>query len=68
MNLFKRRTTWSNAELVIIKLSILSAGILIGNYFNPLITGYLSVLWVVFVVTVVPGVWLWISKMKNNKI
>jgi hypothetical protein len=66
MNFLKEKTSWSNAELIVIKVCIATAYILIGAYFHTFFsTHYIPVL-IVFGITVVWGLYLYITKMKNT--
>ncbi len=66
MNFFKIKTTWSNAELIILKLCIASAYILVGAYFHSFVGNYYIPLIVLFSVTVIWSVYLWVSKMRSD--
>ena len=67
MNFLKIKTTWTNAELVIIKICIAAAYLLVGAYFHELVKHYYLVMIGVFAITVVWGMYLWLRKMKNNE-
>ena len=66
MDFFKLKTTWTNAELVVLKLCIASAYILAGAYFHRFIAEYKYLFIVLFLITVVASVYKWISKMKKE--
>ncbi len=66
MNLFKRKTTWTNAEFIPLKLAIGSAYLMIGTYFHDLFQQYLSIIGIVFIATVVWSLYLWLKKMKQE--
>ncbi len=66
MNFFKMKTTWSNAELIPLKLCIASAYILLGGYFHSFFGNYYIPLIILFGITVIWSVYLWISKMKSD--
>ncbi len=66
MNFFKAKTIWSNAEFIIIKLCIASAYLLIGTYFHDFFKDYYLPLLIIFGITVVWFVSLWLKKMKNS--
>ncbi|MFH6937154.1 hypothetical protein [Flavobacterium sp. FlaQc-30] len=66
MNFFKIKTSWSNAEFIILKLCIASAYILIGTYFHDFFSNYYTPLIFIFGITVIWSVYLWLSKMKNR--
>jgi hypothetical protein len=67
MNFFKVKTSWSNAEFIVLKLCIASAYILIGGYFHSFFLHYSGPILVVFAITCFWSVYLWISKMKRIK-
>nr|WP_199000074.1 hypothetical protein [Flavobacterium sp. ASV13] len=67
MNFFKIKTSWTNAEFIIIKLCIASIYIIIGSYFHDYIKDYYTPLLILFGVTVIWFVYLWLKKMKAGK-
>ncbi|MDD2799746.1 MAG: hypothetical protein PHV20_14245 [Bacteroidales bacterium] len=66
MNLFKMKTSWSNAEFIPLKVSIASVYLLIGAYFHQFVCDY----WIPFLVlAIIALIWalvLWISKMRQG--
>lgn len=66
MNFFKIKTTWSNAELIVLKVCIATAYLIIGSYFDKLFDVYLEPLAGFFVIMLVWSMYLWIKKMKEN--
>lgn len=66
MNLFNAKTTWANKEFIPFKLCIASIYIIIGSYFHSFIENYYLLLFILFGITVVWTVALWLKKMKNN--
>jgi hypothetical protein len=66
MHFFKKKTTWMNIELMVLKLAIGSAFVLIGAYFHHFIRAILIPVIVSCVVTVTWTVILWIKKMKQK--
>jgi hypothetical protein len=64
MNFFKAKTSWSNAEFIIIKLCIASAYLLIGSYFHDFFKDYYMPLLILFAITVIWFIALWLKKMK----
>ncbi|UUW09289.1 hypothetical protein NLG42_00420 [Flavobacterium plurextorum] len=66
MNFFKIKTCWSNADFIVLKLCIASAYILIGTYFHDFFRNYYTPLILLFGITVIWSVYLWLSKMKNR--
>jgi len=67
MNFFKIKTSWSNAELAGLKICIASAYILVGTYFHKFFRHYYIPVLIVFGVTVIWSIYLWITKMKVKK-
>jgi len=67
MSFFKIKTTWSNAELIVLKLCIASAYILVGGYFHLFVHNYYVPILLLFGISCVWSVYLWISKMKSGK-
>jgi len=67
MNFFKIKTSWSNAEFIVLKLCIASAYVLVGGYFHSFFRQYDIPVLVLFGITCIWSVYLWISKMKNAK-
>jgi hypothetical protein len=68
MNFFKIKTSWSNAEFILIKLCMASVYIFVGSYFHEFFANYYLILIVVFIVTVVWFVYQWLKKMKSEKL
>ncbi|MES2238991.1 MAG: hypothetical protein V4497_01900 [Bacteroidota bacterium] len=66
MNFFKIKTSWSNSEFIPLKLCIASAYLFIGTYFHNFFDAYYTPILIVFTITVIWSVSLWIKKMKNN--
>jgi hypothetical protein len=66
MNFFKIKTSWSNAEFIPLKLCIASAYLLIGTYFYDFFSNYYTPLFIVFGITVVWSVYLWLHKMRRD--
>jgi hypothetical protein len=66
MNFFKIKTTWSNAEFIILKLCIASIYIVIGTYFHAFFHTFYIPLLILFGITVIWSVYLWLHKMKRK--
>jgi len=66
MNFFKIKTSWSNADFIVLKLCIASAYLLIGAYFSKFFLNYWIPVIILFGVTVIWSVYLWLTKMKNQ--
>jgi len=66
MNFFKLKTTWTNIELIALKLCIASAYILVGAYFHNFVRKYYLLFILLFAITVVLSLYMWIAKMKRE--
>ena len=66
MNFFKTKTSWSNAEFVIIKLSIASAYLMAGAYFHNFFSTYYSYLFILFGISATWAVYFWLHKMRSK--
>lgn len=66
MNFFKIKTSWSNAEFIVLKLCIAAAYVLVGSYFHAFIKQYYVPVLIIFGITCCWSVYLWIKKMKNS--
>ncbi|TGL59024.1 hypothetical protein [Leptospira sarikeiensis] len=64
MNFFKSETSWSNAEFIVFKLCVASAYVLIGAYFNDFFLQYRIPILIVFGITAIWTINLWLRKMK----
>ncbi len=67
MNFLKIKTSWSNAEFIVLKVCIAAAYLLIGAYFHSIIRSYYIPVIIIFGITVIWAVYLWLKKMKNVK-
>jgi len=67
MNFFRIKTSWSNAEFIPFKLCVASVYILIGAYFHHFFRSYYIPVLVIFGITVIWTIYLWLNKMKNSK-
>lgn len=66
MNFFKVKTSWSNAEFIVLKLALCSAYIFTGSYFHEFFSQFYLPIIVVFVITVIWSMYLWLTKMNRN--
>jgi hypothetical protein len=64
MNLFKIKTSWSNAEFIPLKICIATAYILVGTYFHDFFRRFYIPVLIIFGITVIWTVYLWLDKMK----
>ena len=67
MNLFKAKTTWTNAEFIVFKLCVASIYVLIGAYFHEFFHRFYIPVLILFLVTTIWTVYLWVKKMKTNR-
>ena len=63
MNFLKRKTTWTNAELIPLKLAIASIYLIIGAFFPDIIKQLIFPVIILFIITVIWSVYLWIKKL-----
>jgi hypothetical protein len=67
MNIFNIKTSWSNAEFIPFKLSVATAYLLIGTYFHRFFRAYYIPVLILFGITAIWSVYLWLNKMKNAR-
>ena len=67
MNFFSRKTTWTNTELIPLKICIASAYILVGAYFHNFVRRYYLAFIIIFAITVAWALYLWITKMRKRR-
>lgn len=67
MNIFKAKTTWLNTEFIPFKLCIASIYVIIGSYFHDFFSKYYTALGILFGITVIWTVYLWIKKMRQAR-
>lgn len=65
MNFFKVKTSWSNLEFIPFKLCIASFYVIVGSYFHTFFDRYHMVVLILFAVSVVWTITLWIRKMRS---
>jgi len=65
MNFFRAKTSWSNMEFIPFKLCVASIYIIAGAYFHDVIQHYYIPLFILFGITVIWTVYLWVEKMKK---
>jgi len=66
MNFFNIKTTWSNAELIPLKLCIASTYVILGTYFHDFFKDYYTPILLLFAITVSWSVYQWFQKMKST--
>lgn len=66
MNFFKMRSTWTNAQLIPLKVCIASAYLLVGAYFHDFFRKYYILFIILFVITVIPSLYLWVTKLRKE--
>ncbi|NHM07529.1 hypothetical protein G4D82_09880 [Flavobacterium sp. CYK-4] len=67
MDFFQRKTTWTNAEFIWLKLSVASAFLIIGAQYADFFSKYFQWIFIVFALSVIRAVFLWIKKMDAPK-
>lgn len=63
MNFFTVKTSWSNTEFIPVKLCIASAYVMVGTYFHQFFKDYFFELLILFAISLIWLLVLWISKM-----
>lgn len=66
MNFFTRKTTWTNLELIPLKLAIGSVYLLLGAIFWQYVKTYAERIGIIFIITIVITHYLWRKKMKEK--
>jgi hypothetical protein len=66
VNFLNKKTTWTNAEFIPLKLCITSAYIIIGTYFHSFFQELYVSLFILFGITVIWSMSLWFKKMKSE--
>jgi NADH:ubiquinone oxidoreductase subunit 6 (subunit J) len=67
MNFFTRKTTWTNWELIPLKLAIATIYLLLGAMFWQEVKQYAGIIGILFGITVMISLYLWIKKMKEKQ-
>ncbi|HWW39074.1 hypothetical protein [Pedobacter sp.] len=66
MNFLNAKTVWANKEFIPFKLCIASIYVIIGSYFHNFFESYYVPLFILFGISVVWTVALWLKKMKSK--
>lgn len=67
MSFLKNKTTWTNAEFIPFKLCVASIYVIVGAYFHDFFRQYYLPLAMLFGITVIWTIWLWVKKTKAVK-
>jgi len=67
MNFFQTKTSWSNTEFIPFKICVASFYLFVGSYFHDFFKDYYTPVLIVFGITVIWTLSLWIKKMKKSK-
>ena len=65
MRFLQLLTTWSNAELGLLKVCLISFGISAGIYFYDYVKLWFDYFFIVFVITAIWALLLWVKKLKQ---
>ncbi len=65
MRFLQLLTTWSNAELGLLKVCLICFGISAGIYFYDYVKPWFGHFFIVFVITAIWALLLWIKKLKQ---
>lgn len=66
MNFWKTKTSWSNMELGLLKTCVASAYIMIGTYFHKFLRDYFRIFGLIFSISVIWTIYLWIKKKESS--
>lgn len=66
MNFFTKKTTWTNWELIPLKLAIATIYLLLGAMFWKVVKEYDGIIGIIFGITLMISLNLWITKMKKE--
>ncbi len=66
MNFLKIKTSWSNIELGILKICLVSIGIILGVYFHEVLKDYLLLFGILYFTTGIVTGYLWIKRIKSQ--
>jgi len=67
MNFFKRKSSWSNTELGLIKVCVGSMYIIIGTYFHEFFKNYLWIFVLLYIATAIPVFYIWVKQMRTKQ-
>ncbi len=67
MKFLKRKTTWTNGEIGIIKSAMICLGIVLGLYFYNYLNDLISLFFILFIVTGIFSTLLYVGKRQKNK-
>ncbi|MBV8388499.1 MAG: hypothetical protein JO080_01730 [Mucilaginibacter sp.] len=65
MGFLNTKTSWSNAEFIPFKLCVASIYVIVGAYFHDFFQQYYVPLFILFGISVISTVYLWVKKMKD---
>lgn len=66
MKFLNQKTTWTNLQLIPLKLCIAAAYLIVGMYFHEIIHSFQIPVIIVFILTLIYTLYLWITKIKNE--
>ena len=66
MNLFKLKTTWTTSESGLLKICLLSVGILIGTRFHDFFYEHIHILVAIAAILVIWAFGLWAKKARTG--
>ncbi|WP_081907252.1 hypothetical protein [Flavobacterium gilvum] len=66
MNFFQTKMSWSNTEFIPFKLCVASFYLFVGSYFHDFIKDYYVPVLIIFGITVIWTLSLWLKKMKES--
>lgn len=67
MSFLGKKTSWSNAEFIVFKLCAASIYIVVGCYFHDFFSNYYVPLFILFGITAIWTIYMWLKKMNAGK-
>lgn len=66
MNFFNVKTVWTNTEFIPFKLCVASIYVIVGSYFHSFFENYYLPIFILFGITAIWTVTLWLKKMRSK--
>ncbi|MBI2176350.1 hypothetical protein HYU40_03300 [Candidatus Woesearchaeota archaeon] len=63
-----RRVSWATWQFSVLKLSMISFGIILGSYFAGFWKSLLPAIWVVFIITVILSTMMWLNAIGKKAV
>lgn len=66
MNIFNKKTTWTNWEFIPLKICIASFYMLVGACYSSIVLQYKTLIMSLFLITTTLTLYTWLTKMKEE--